>query len=88
VDKTSERDAMSRKHVFCVNGDPVFLDFVRELFQDANFNVTTTNFVPDTFDAIGALKPDLLIIDLVIGRSAGFELLENLAADALPPTSR
>jgi DNA-binding response OmpR family regulator len=81
--EAGERDEMARKHVFCVNGAPVFLDFVRELFQDANYNVTTTNFVPHTFEQIAVLQPDVLIIDLVVGRNAGFDLLERLTANAL-----
>lgn len=81
--ETQEANQMDRKHVFCVNGDPVFLDFVRELFQHADFNVTTTNFVPNTFVQIAALQPDILIIDLVLGRQAGFDLLERLASEAI-----
>jgi DNA-binding response OmpR family regulator len=81
--EAAERTEMARKHVFCVNGEPVFLDFVRELFQDANYNVTTTNFVPNTFGQIAALQPDILIVDLVIGHEAGFDLLERLTDEAL-----
>lgn len=81
--RTTEAEQMRRKHVFCVNGDPVFLDLIRELFQHAEFNVTTTNFVPNTFAQIAALQPDVLIIDLVLGREAGFDLLEHLAAEAI-----
>jgi DNA-binding response OmpR family regulator len=81
--EADERAEMARKHVFCINGDPVFLDFVRELFQEANYNVTTTNFVPNTFTQIAGLQPDILIIDLLLGREAGFDLLERLAAEAL-----
>jgi hypothetical protein len=39
---------MARKHIFCVNSSPTFLDLLRELFQDERYNVTTTNFVPHT----------------------------------------
>src|SRR5690606_36758408 len=71
-------DQMGRKHVFVVNGSPEFLDIVRQLQQDENYNVTTTNFVPLTFDTIEAAQPSLLIIDLVIGEQAGWDLLGQL----------
>ncbi len=78
----AERRQMGRKHIFVVNGAPDFLNFVRELFQDENYNVTTTNYVPETFDQIAVLAPDLLVIDLVVGVQAGWELLDRLQAEA------
>lgn len=80
---SEEQRRMHRKHIFIVNGDPHFLELLRELFQDERYNVTTTNFVPETFDQIEALKPELIIIDLVIGEQAGWELLAQLQDDAV-----
>lgn len=74
-----EHQQMTRKHVLCVNGAPSFLDFVRELLQDERYNVTTTNYVPRTFDLIESIQPDLVILDIVVGIGAGWELLEQLA---------
>lgn len=71
-------EQMGRKHVYVVNGSPVFLDIVRQLLQDEHYNVTTTNFVPLSFETIEAAKPDMLIIDLVLGEAAGWELLTQL----------
>lgn len=73
-----EARQMGRKHVFVVNGAPEFLGLMRELLQDEAFNVTTTNYIPETFDGIAALTPDLVVIDLVVGQQAGWELLEHL----------
>lgn len=71
-------EQMARKHVYVVNGSPAFLDIVRELLQGENYNVTTTNFVPTSFHAIEATQPALLIIDLVIGEQAGWDLMAEL----------
>ena len=73
-----ERLQFGRKHVFCVNGAPEFLDLLRELLQDANYNVTTTNFVPLTHDQIMTAQPDVIIVDLVVGLRSGWDLLERL----------
>jgi DNA-binding response OmpR family regulator len=78
-----ERRQMARKHIFAVNGSPAFLDFVRELFQDEGYNVTTTNYVPRTFEQVAALQPDLLVVDLAVGIQAGWELLEQLQREAV-----
>jgi DNA-binding response OmpR family regulator len=79
----AERQQMGRKHIFAVNGATEFLNFVRELFQEEGFNVTTTNYVPHTFDQVAVLQPDLLIVDLALGIQAGWDLLERLQAEAV-----
>jgi CheY-like chemotaxis protein len=77
-----DRRQEHRQHIFVINGAPEFLDLVRELFQEEGYNVTTTNFVPRSYDQIAALQPDALIVDIVLGQSAGWELLERLHAEA------
>ncbi len=77
-----DRRQEQRKHLFAINGSPDFLDIIRELFQDEGYNVTTTNFVPNFFAQIAASLPDVLIVDIVVGHRAGWELLEQLHANA------
>lgn len=72
-----------RPHIFCVNGSPEFLEILRYFFEDEQFSVTTTNGMLGPFDQIAGLKPDLLLIDLVFGQKRGWELLEQLQADAI-----
>lgn len=73
---------LERQHIFVVNGSVEFLDIVRELLQGERYNVTTTNFVPDTFDQIEAARPSLLIVDLVVGEKVGWSLLARLNEEA------
>jgi CheY-like chemotaxis protein len=77
-----DRSQEERKHIFAINGAPEFLNVIRDLFQDEGYNVTTTNFVPNSFDQIAALAPDALIVDIVVGQQAGWELLEQINAEA------
>lgn len=71
-----------RQHILAINGEPDFLNLIRSLLQDERFNVTTTNFVPESFAMIDALQPALLIVDLVIGERAGWELRGRLHREA------
>ena len=71
-----------RKHVFAINGSPEFLNVVRDLFQEEGYNVTTTNYVPTSFEQIETARPDALIVDIVVGQSAGWDLLEQLHESA------
>ena len=77
-----ERQQMRRKHVFSVNGSSVFLDLVRDLLEEERYNITTTNFVPRTFEQIASLQPDLIIVDVVVGIQSGWDLLDALAHGA------
>jgi DNA-binding response OmpR family regulator len=71
-----------RKHVFAINGSPDFLNLIRDLFQEEGYNVTTTNYVPTSFEQIEMAHPDALIVDVVVGQQAGWDLLEQLHASA------
>ncbi len=80
---SDKRDQMGLKHIFIVNRDPAFLELARTLLQDEEgYSVTTTNFVPETFDQIVALQPSLLMIDLTIGEQAEWDLLDRLQDEA------
>jgi CheY-like chemotaxis protein len=75
-------EQMQRQHIFVVNGSVEFLDVVRELLQDENYNVTTTKFVPRTFHQIETARPSLLVVDLCHGEKAGWDLLTELQQEA------
>jgi DNA-binding response OmpR family regulator len=75
-------EQMQRQHIFVVNGSVEFLDVVRELLQDENYNVVTTNFVPRTFCQIETARPSLLVVDLCQGEKAGWDLLTELRQEA------
>ena len=77
-----EHAQRGRPHIFVVNGAPEFLNLMRELLQDEAYNVTTTNFVPATFAQIDTAQPDVLVLDLVVGQRAGWDLLERLHGEA------
>ena len=75
-------EQMRRQHIFVVNGSIEFLDVVRELLQDEDYNVTTTNFVPRTFHQIETARPSLLVVDVCHGEQAGWDLVTELRQEA------
>ncbi|HEY8601404.1 MAG TPA: response regulator [Thermomicrobiales bacterium] len=78
-----QAQAPQRQHIFVVNGDPDFLNTMRSLLQDERFNVTTTNYVPQTFNQIAELQPALLLVHLVIGERAGWDILKRMQDEAV-----
>jgi len=77
-----DRDWTPRKHVFAVNSSPDFLLIVREVLADEGYAVTTSDFEPNVFTRILMRHPDALIIDVVPGESAGWDLLRRLNLEA------
>ena len=73
-----DRQRTPRKHVFAVNSSPDFLTIVRELFAEEGYTVTTSAFDSDVFAQIAALRPDALMVDVAVGQTAGWALLERL----------
>jgi len=80
---STERDQRKRKHILAIDGASEFLEFLRMLFESEHYNVTTTNFVDRSFAMIAALQPDLVIVDLVIGEQAGWDLMEQLHSEVV-----
>jgi CheY-like chemotaxis protein len=53
-----------------VNDSPEFLELVKDVLEDERYQTTTIDLdTPDTLERITASQPDLLIIDLRVGRS-------------------
>jgi CheY-like chemotaxis protein len=67
-----------RKRVVVINGDPEFLNLRRDLLQDERYNVTTTNFVPESFAVVASLKPAAVVLDVSVARRAGWDRREHL----------
>jgi DNA-binding response OmpR family regulator len=78
----AERARMARRHIFILDAEPTILELVRALLEEEHYNVTSSNYVASTRAMIAVLQPDLVILDLVWGQQAGWELLEGLAHEA------
>ena len=77
------RNRPGRQHIFVVNSDPDFLDLLRSFLQEERYGVTTTSFVPHTFDEIITRRPQLLIINLAVRESSGLDLVDRLRRESL-----
>jgi two-component system response regulator VicR len=77
-----DRQRTPRKHVFAVNSSPDFLLIVREVLADEGYAVTTSDFASNAFTRIVMRQPDVVIIDVAVGESAGWDLLRRLHTEA------
>ena len=77
------RDQTRRKHIVMVDSSRVFTEIITELLTDERYGVTASDYIPEIFTQIAGMKPDLIIIDLILTEKAGWELLEKLELETL-----
>ena len=73
-----------RTHVVVVNDDPAFLELMADVLHDERFPATVIDGDrDDAVDLVRASDPDLLIIDLRLGREElhGWEVLNEIRRD-------
>jgi DNA-binding NarL/FixJ family response regulator len=64
--------------VLVVDNDPPFRTFVRELFERAGFDVVEAGDGEAALEAASGRKPDLVLLDVCLPRSSGYEVCRRL----------
>ncbi len=72
----------ARRHILAVNDSVELLTLLQEFLDEEHYAVTTTIFLTTTFDQIATLAPTLLILDLVDGHQAAWDLLARVRSEA------
>jgi len=73
----------ARPHIMVFDSSQLIRQLMDALLTEEHDRVTVSTFLPTAFAQIAALQPALLIIDLAFHQRVGWELLEQLARDAL-----
>lgn len=74
--------SQSRPRISVVNDNPDFLDMMAIILEeDAGYDVTLFAGEVASIDDIAAAKPDLMIIDLLLGGASGWEIVALTRAD-------
>jgi CheY-like chemotaxis protein len=72
-------------HIVVVNDNPEFLELMADVLRDGRFpNTIVDGDREDAVEAIKAAKPQLLIIDLRLGKDElhGWEVIQQVRSDA------
>jgi DNA-binding NarL/FixJ family response regulator len=64
--------------VLLVDNDPLFRAFVRDLLERAGFDVVEADDGEAALDAASRRKPDLVLLDVCLPRSSGYEVCRKL----------
>ncbi len=74
------------RHILVVNDTEEILDLFRDILEGMGHRMTAWSFSPDDLAKVTELKPDLIILDLMIGPTElqGWALLQKIRMS--PPT--
>jgi CheY-like chemotaxis protein len=71
--------ASQKHHILCINDSNEVLELFRELLEEEGYRVTTQSYVDKDLDAIGELKPDLIVLDYMWDHEdSGWALLQMI----------
>jgi CheY-like chemotaxis protein len=70
-----------QKHILIVEDDAFLGDVLVQKFSGAGFNVKLTRDGAEGLAALGAVRPDIILLDLLMPRMDGHEFLERKNAD-------
>lgn len=69
---------MAGKKVLVVDDDPDILDVVTMILESQDYEVVVARDGMECFDKLGAERPDLMILDLLMPRMDGFAVYKEL----------
>ena len=76
----------AQREILIVDDDNLLLDMYAMRFSQAGFNVTTSMSAQETIDKLRAgLKPEIMLLDVVMPAVDGFEMLEQINTEHLAP---
>jgi signal transduction histidine kinase/CheY-like chemotaxis protein len=86
LDRDAILSALSRVHqargpLLVVDDDPMVADMVRQLLEGEPYQVTAVEDGQQALEAIARDRPSVILLDLVMPRMDGFELLKRLKTD-------
>lgn len=73
---------MSRKKILLVDDSPTAILWQRLILEDDNYDILVANDGEEGVRVARAERPDLVLLDVVMPRMGGFEVLRQLRADA------
>jgi DNA-binding response OmpR family regulator len=69
-------------HILVINDAQEVLDVMRDLLEDEGYRVSVYSYAVKDLDEIRQIKPDLLILDHIIGdEEYGWQLIQKLRLD-------
>jgi CheY-like chemotaxis protein len=86
VNQVTTHQPESSAHILVVNDTEEILDLFRTILEELGHRVTAWSFSPDDLSKVTEIRPDLVILDLMMGPTElqGWALLQKMRMH--PPT--
>ena len=73
--------AENKKKVVCIEDEPEIIDLIRLILGRKGFDLTGATGGQEGLDAIREVKPDLVLLDLMMPDMDGWEVYQQMKAD-------
>ena len=70
------------RHILVVNDSEEIIELFRDVIEGMGHRVSATTYAPEDLAEVKSINPDLVILDLLVGREEnGWKLLQKLKLD-------
>jgi two-component system, OmpR family, alkaline phosphatase synthesis response regulator PhoP len=69
------------KKILLVDDDPDFMEAVKTILESANYDVTEAYDGEECMEKVGVVKPDLIVLDVMMPGKSGYEVCDLLKDD-------
>jgi len=77
----ADKDSKRNRKVVCIEDDAAMIDLVTLILKAKNFEVTGALNGPEGLDTISKVKPDLVLLDLMMPEMDGWDVYQRMKAD-------
>jgi CheY-like chemotaxis protein len=72
---------MSKKKILVVDDEESLIELVKAVLEEDNFEVTTAMDGKEALDKLKEVKPDLILLDMMMPGMSGREVCEKIRSD-------
>lgn len=69
------------KKILLAEDDPFLSSLLKNRFQKEGFDVSLAKDGEETIKFLKSIRPDLVLLDIILPKKSGFEVLEEIKAD-------
>jgi len=77
----AENDSKPIRRVVCIEDDAAMIDLVTLILKTKGFEVTGAMSGPEGLETIGKIRPDLVLLDLMMPEMDGWDVYQRMKAD-------
>lgn len=77
----ADKQSTNVRKIVCIEDDAAMIDLVTLILKTKGFEVTGAMSGPEGLEVIGKVKPDLVLLDLMMPEMDGWDVYQRMKAD-------